>query len=99
MSGKRPFANTPAFYAALGWFYAVSPRLDVSPCARVAAVPSSVMRNGRRSPPPIVVRASHWIIAEEWNRRGLVGRPKPSHRVPLCRRRLRAHGDAHERVN
>jgi hypothetical protein len=23
MSGKRPFANTPAFYSALGWFYAV----------------------------------------------------------------------------
>ena len=23
MSGKRPFANTPAFYGALGWFYAV----------------------------------------------------------------------------
>jgi hypothetical protein len=22
-SGKRPFANTPAFYSALGWFYAV----------------------------------------------------------------------------
>jgi hypothetical protein len=30
MSGKRPFANTPAFYTALGWFYAVWSRTELA---------------------------------------------------------------------
>jgi hypothetical protein len=34
MSVKRPFANTPAFYAALRWFYAVWSRTESQSTAR-----------------------------------------------------------------
>jgi hypothetical protein len=43
-------------------------------------------------------QGSHRGLSTRSRREGLVPRAKPSHRVPLCRRRLRAHAGACERV-